>query len=129
MIDTSRLAHPKGSTLLGRAIARQTARRTDSQQLRTWAAAVKARDQWRDRHTGRRVFASRSLDPDRAEAHHIVSKADRAVRIDVRNGLTLSLATHTAVELHQLRIVGTAWFTKGGVRYIDATAPVRFVVE
>ena len=127
MIDTSRLAHPKGSTILDRAIAKKQTRARDAQRLRVWATAVKIRDRWRDRHTGRRVFASRQLHPDRAEAHHIVSKTDRAVRYDVRNGLTLSLSTHTAVELHRLRIVGTAWFIKGGVRYIDATAPVRLV--
>lgn len=59
--------------------------------------------------------------------HHIVSRDDPAVRYDVRNGICLSFATHFAVERGDLRIEGSAWFTVGGVRYIDASAPVRFV--
>jgi len=88
---------------------------------------VKDRDRWTDRKTGKRVRRTAALDPDRAEAHHIEAKDDRAVRYDVRNGITLSLATHLAVELHQLRIEGTHWFTVGGCRYVDATFPVTFV--
>jgi len=127
MIDYSRCALPKGSTKLDRAIAKKAARLDDAKQLRAWAHAVKTRDHWRDRKTGRRVLRTLSLDPDRAEAHHIVSKDDYAVRYDCRNGLCLSLATHLAVETGRLRIEGTAWFTVGGRRYVDASAPVRFV--
>ena len=39
------------------------------------------------------------------------------------------MASHEAVERHTLKIEGTAFFTKGGTRYIDATFPVRFVPE
>jgi len=127
MIDYSKLPQPKGSTKLARAIAKKAARLQDAQQLRAWALAVKTRDLWKDRKTGDRVWRTRQLDPLRAEAHHLVSKDDWAVRYDVRNGITLSLATHQAVEQHRLRIVGTAWFWKGGTRYVDATAPVIFV--
>jgi len=88
---------------------------------------VKTRDQWKDRKTGRRVLSTRSLDPDRAEAHHVVAKADHAVRYDVRNGLTLSLASHLAVEQGQYRIEGTVFFRKDGATYIDARFPVVFV--
>jgi hypothetical protein len=56
-----------------------------------------------------------------------VPKADPAVRTDIRNGVTLSLETHEAVERGAYRIEGTAWFTIRGTRYIDATAPVYFV--
>jgi hypothetical protein len=127
MIDYSRCAVPKGSTRLDRAIAKKAARLDDAKQLRAWAFAVKDRDRWRDRKTGRRVLRTLSLDPDRGEAHHIVSKDDPAVRYDVRNGLTLSLQSHLEVEQGRYRIEGTAWFTVKGQRYIDATHAVVFV--
>jgi hypothetical protein len=120
-------AIPKPSTKLDRAIANKAARLLDAKQLRAWASAVKARDLWKDRRTGVRVLSTRSLDPLRAEAHHIVDKAHRATRHDVRNGLCLSFATHYLVEHNHLRIVGTVFFWKGGVRYIDGTFAVRFV--
>lgn len=127
MIDSSQLPFPKPSTKLDRAIHRKAARLLDAKLLRAWALAVKTRDLWTDRKTRKRVHSSRQLDPDRAEAHHIVSKDDRAVRYDVRNGVTLSLATHEAVEHNRYRIEGTVFFRKGGCRYIDGTYAVTFV--
>lgn len=126
-MDTAGLAHPKGSTKLDRAVASKAARLLDAKRLRIWARAVKERDRWIDRKTGQRVRATRQLDPLRAEAHHIESKDDPAVRYDVRNGLCVSLATHEALTHHRLRIEGTAWFRVKGCRYIDATYPVLFV--
>jgi hypothetical protein len=114
-------------TKLDRAIARKAARLLDAKKLRVWAFAVKERDQWKDRKTGGRVRRTRQLDPLRAEAHHIAGKDDWAVRYDIRNGITLSYATHFAVQRHRLRIVGSAFFTKGGTRYIDGTYAVGFV--
>jgi len=127
MIDTARLAYPKGSTKLDRAVANKAARLLDAKLLRQWALAVKTRDQWKDRKTGQRVVRTRSLDADRAEAHHIAGRDDPHVRTDIRNGLCLSLATHLAVTLGRYRIEGTVWFTVKGQRYIDATYPVIFV--
>jgi hypothetical protein len=126
-IDYAGFTFKKGSTKLDRAIASKAARLLDAQLLRVWARAVKDRDLWKDRKTGRAVRSTRTLDPDRAESHHIVSKDDRAVRYDVRNGLCLSFATHEDVEHNRYRIEGTAWFRKGGCRYIDATYAVTFV--
>jgi hypothetical protein len=120
-------ADAKRYTKLERAIANKAARLLDAKQLRAWATAVKNRDEWKDRKTGAAVRSTRQLDPLRAEAHHIVSKDDRAVRYDVRNGICLSFATHYAVEKNQLRIEGTAFFVKHGQRYIDGTHPVFFV--
>jgi hypothetical protein len=130
LVDVQRTrprANPKLVTRLTRAIAKKAARLEDAQKLRAWARAVKERDQWKDRRTGQRVRRTRELDPLRAEAHHIVSRDDRAVRYDIRNGITLSFESHDLVERHVLRIEGTAWFTVDGVRYIDASYPVRFV--
>ncbi len=120
-------AQPKRYTKLERAIAKKAARLLDKQKLDVWARAVKDRDQWQDRKTGVRVKSTRQLDPLRAEAHHIVSKDDQAVRYDVRNGICLSFETHFLVEHHRYRIEGTVWFYKGGSKYIDGTYPVIFV--
>jgi len=120
-------ACPKPSTRLARAIAKKAARLEDARKLRAWARAVKERDLWKDRRTGVRVRSTRELDPLRAEAHHVVSRDDWAVRYDVRNGITLSLETHDLVERGVLTIVGTVFFDVDGVRYIDASYPVRFV--
>jgi hypothetical protein len=114
-------------TRLDRAIANKAARLLDARKLRQWAFDVKTRDKWRDRHTGRRVTRTLSLDPDRAEAHHVAGKDDWAVRYDVRNGLCVSLHTHDAVTRGTLTIEGTVFFRKGGARYIDARFPVTFV--
>jgi hypothetical protein len=112
---------------LDRAIASKAARLLDKRKLDVWARAVKTRDRWLDRKTGVRVLCTRTLDPLRAEAHHIEPKATKATRYDLRNGVTLSLATHLAVESGRYRIEGTQWFRKDGARYIDGTAPVTFV--
>lgn len=120
-------AEPKPCTKLERAIARKAARLDDAKQLRIWAHAVKERDLWKDRRTGQRVRRTRDLDPLGAEAHHIESRDDPAVRYDIRNGITLSLETHEAVTHHRLTIKGTVWFWKNGCRYIDGTYPVIFV--
>jgi hypothetical protein len=120
-------AIPKVGSKLKRAITAKAGRRADALKLVAWAKAVKDRDRWKDRRTGVKVFRTAALDPLRAEAHHIVDKAHRATRHDVRNGICLSFATHFLVEHNELRIVGTAWFWIAGVRYIDGTFPVRFV--
>ena len=117
---------PKPSRV-ARATLQTDARTRDRHQLVKWAVAVKLRDGYRDRYTGARLRRTMNLDPDRAEAHHIVPREVRAVRYDVRNGITLSLAHHEAVERGELKIEGTAWFEIDGVTYIDATFPVRFV--
>jgi hypothetical protein len=121
-------AIPKPSTKLDRAIAAKAARLLDVAKLRTWAHAVKERDQWKDRRTGQRVHIARQLDPQRAESHHIEPKSNKALRYDVRNGVTLSLATHLAVEAGRYRIEGTVYFAgTDGHRYIDGTYAVIFV--
>ena len=121
------LAHPKVGSKLDRAIASKAARLLDAKKLREWATAVKDRDLWTDRKTRQRVHRTRALDPLRAEAHHLVSKDDPAVRYDVRNGICLSMQTHLEVSLGRYRIDGTVFFRKNGARYIDGTHAVTFV--
>jgi hypothetical protein len=119
---------PKPNTRLERAIDRTAARLLDATRLRTWASAVKDRDQWTDRKTGVRVRRTRDLDPLRAEAHHIEPKANWTTRYDIRNGITLSFEHHFDVEHHKYRIEGTVFFVaEDGGRYIDGTFPVNFV--
>lgn len=126
-------AHPHATpkaqleTTLDRAIANKAARLLDAAKLRTWAAAVKTRDEWKDRKTGVKVRSTRTLDPLRAEAHHIEPRANKATRYDVRNGVTLAFENHFKVERGDYRIEGTKWFRKAGQTYIDGTAPVYFV--
>jgi hypothetical protein len=114
-------------TKLDRAIANKAARLLDAKLLRKWALDVKTLDHWKDRKTGQRLRRCLELDPLRAEAHHVESRDDWAVRYDVRNGICLSLATHDAITRGQLAIEGTVWFTLKGQRYINARFPVIFV--
>lgn len=116
------------TTKLDRKMAVQVADRADERKLRAWATAVKALDKWKDRHTGLAVRRTHVLAPDSAHAHHIAPKGDWNVRYDVRNGICLSFKTHYAVEMNQLRIVGTKFFTKKGKRYINGRHPVTFEV-
>lgn len=125
-----RYATPKRqlATKLDRAVEKKAAKREDERKLAVWALAVKIRDGFKDRKTGQKLKRTHELDPLRAEAHHIVSRDDAAVRYDVRNGVTLSFQTHDAVERNTLRIVGTKVFKVNGTPYIDANFPVKFKV-
>lgn len=114
------------TTKLDRKVAKAKADLADQKKLTAWANAVKDRDEWKDRKTGTKVKRTHVLAPDSAHAHHIEPKENADTRHDVRNGITLSFATHDAVERNKLRIVGTKFFTKNGRRYIDATYPVKF---
>lgn len=115
-------------TKLDRAIANKAARLLDARKLRAWAFAVKDRDHWKDRKTGRRVRRCLELDADRAEAHHIEPKSNPVTRTDVRNGITLSYENHARVERGDYRIDGTVWFRgSDGCRYVDGTYAVIFV--
>lgn len=116
----------KVSARLRRAKDKQKNGGADRKKLYQWAQAVKKRDQWFDRYDGRPVLKAAEMHPRRAEAHHVVSRSDKAVRYDIRNGITLSLETHALVEDGKLEIIGTKFFTVGGTRYIDATFDVKF---
>ncbi len=98
----------------------------DRTKLQAWANKVKDRDEWKDRHDGLPVLRTNALCERRGEAHHIVPKADKAVRYDVRNGICLSYDTHARVEANELTIIGTKFFEVDGRRYIDATHRVIF---
>jgi hypothetical protein len=103
--------------------------RSDARQLEAWRSDVFRLDGFRCRHCGRRVVRSLERKPNRAEANHVAGRADRAVRYDVRNGITLCLQCHrrvTGTVADKLRIVGTVFFWLGGRRYINARERVEF---
>lgn len=120
-------AIPKGPTRLDRAVEKKAAKREDERKLAAWALAVKIRDGYTDRYTGRKVKGTRLiLDPDAAHAHHIEPRANVDTRYRVENGLCLSAATHDAVERNKLEIVGAKFFSVNGRTYTDATFKVTF---
>lgn len=64
----------------------------------------------------------------RGEAHHIASRADRAVRHDVRNGLHTCLGCHEKFTLCKLFIhqIAKHLFTVGTTTYINGSKKVTF---
>ena len=101
----------------------------DTKRLKVWRDEVIDRDEHACRHCACRVIRTLSLHPRRFEAHHIAGRDDKAVRHDTRNALTLCRRCHervTGLVNDKLTIVGTAWFTKGGTRYVNADFPVTF---
>lgn len=129
--DITQRATPKHEipTKVDRLRAKADADREDERKLQAWAKAVKARDHWTDRKTGKPVRSTAILALDSAHAHHVEPRANYDVRYDIRNGLTLSYETHAKVEANELVIVGTAWFEVEGRRYIDCTHMVHFEVN
>lgn len=131
-VNAVRRAVPKYEipTKLDRAIDKKQAKREDAAKLAAWAKAVKERDHWKDRYTGKPVKKPGKvaiLDPDAAHAHHVEPRENEDTRYDVRNGLTLSALTHDKVERNLLRIVGTRFFKVAGKTYINCTYLVKFV--
>ncbi len=64
----------------------------------------------------------------RGEAHHLYGR-HKSVRYETRVGLHLCLRCHERVTgkvNDRLEIVGTVWFVKEGVKYINADYPVTF---
>jgi hypothetical protein len=117
-------------TRMDRAIEKKQDKREDERKLAIWAKAVKARDKWKDRLTGRQVKKPGKvsiIDPDVAHAHHGEPRENYDVRYDVRNGICLSAATHEKVERNELAIVGKHYFVVKGRRYLNLSKPVKFV--
>lgn len=121
--------HP-AKAQLARSIEKVKADREDDRKLAAWSKAVRDDDDWTDRYTGRKVKPAKTvgvISPNAAHAHHIEDRANQDVRYDVRNGVTLSYASHLKVEANELRIVGTRWFTVNGKRYINGRERLKFV--
>lgn len=96
-------------------------------------AACKKRVWTRDkslcRVCGCKVLKSLALQPKRGETHHIVGRADQAVRFDPRNRVLVCATDHEAIERHRIVIIGTArqMFTAyDGKAYLNADTPLTF---
>lgn len=125
----SLLKKPAPLAKLDRAVEKKKATDQDARDLAKWSASVLTRDQYVDRFTGKPVKKASEVGvthPDAAHAHHVVPRADAAVRTDRRNGLCVSWATHQLLEAHELTVIGTKFFRKSGRRFINCDAPVRF---
>jgi ribosomal protein L37AE/L43A len=80
----------------------------DAKQLQVWARAVRARDKETCRVCHRKTLRTLELDPRRGEAHHIVSRTNPVIRVDVRNGLWTCGRCHSLLTRHKLFVIGTA---------------------
>lgn len=108
---------------------KQAADKEDARKLAVWRTQVFALDKHTCRCCSVKVKRTLSLVPDRAESHHVAGRDDQAVRVDIRNGLTLCYRCHrrvTGIVADKLTIVGTVFFRIGGQRYINARKPVTF---
>lgn len=102
--------------------------KADVGKLEAWKRKVYAFAKYRCLACGIAVIRTLKLVANRAEAHHIERRSNKATRYDERNGACLCLTCHGKVTRSELRIVGTRFFTleDSRRRYIDATAPLRF---
>lgn len=123
-----RMACPKSAT--PSRLEQKTAKdKDDATKLAQWRAEVRDRDEGKCRCCDMKTIKTISLHPRRGEANHVAGRDDRAVRYDTRNGIHLCLRCHercTGKVNDKLKIVGTAWFTKAGTRYINADHKVTF---
>jgi hypothetical protein len=120
---------PLWKTPTGRLDAADAKEKDDAKLLEQWRRQVKTRDRGRCRVCGVKTIATMELDPKRGEAHHIVSRADKSVRYDVRNGLHVCLRDHRRFKGHRLHVVGTAaqmFVAANGKSYLDASWPLTF---
>jgi hypothetical protein len=117
----------KGATRLA---TKTVAVASDAAQLRRWAQTVKRRDRGRCRVCHVRTIVTLALHPKRGEAHHIVSRTVKAVRVDPRNGLWVCLRCHSRFRGigGRLQVVGTPAqvFVVNGVRYLNGDESLTF---
>lgn len=101
----------------------------DERNLEAWRTAVYSRDEYICRCCKKKVHRTLEMVPDQANAHHIVGRAVKITRYDVRNGATLCRKCHervTGAVNDKLVILGTKVFVIGARKFIDATARLIF---
>jgi len=101
----------------------------DERKLEAWRTAVYSRDEYFCRCCRKKVHRDLEMVPDQAQAHHIVGRATKIVRYDVRNGVTLCRKCHervTGAVNDKLVILGTKVFMIGARKFIDATHRLIF---
>jgi len=118
---------PKGPS---RAEQNDQADKDDTRALNVWRAAIFKRDQGKCRCCGKKVKKTLELIPLRGEAHHLVSRAHKALRYDVRNGILLChFPCHHHVTNGKLGIAQPArlMFSHEGKSYLDGSQPVEWI--
>jgi hypothetical protein len=116
-----------------RKLVEKTAKaKDDKAQLEAWRRKVRDRDEMKCRVCQRKVIVTLELVANRAECHHIVGRAFKALRYDRRNGLLVCLdPCHRKLTTHDLVIVGQAKdmfeIEPGGRRYLNADRDLQFV--
>lgn len=80
----------------------------DAKQLDQWRTKVYTRDKFKCRVCKRKVRRTLELVPDQAHAHHIVSRKNKSVRYDQRNGVTCCPKCHEDIERNRVVIIGKA---------------------
>lgn len=102
----------------------------DEAALAQWRSACRRRDRNRCRVCGRKVVVTLEHTTKRAECHHIEPRANKALRHDRRNGLTVHLGCHELLQRRELVIVQDKahLFTlePNGKHYWNADQPMEF---
>jgi len=130
-VAADRQGKPLWKSPITRLDAKTAADKDDAKLLDQWRKAVRFRDRGRCRCCGVKTVTTIDRDPKRGEAHHIVTRADAAVRTDPRNGLWLCLSCHQRLQGRgrRLHVVGKAsqlFTAANGKSYLDATYALTF---
>jgi HNH endonuclease len=128
-VQADRKGKPLWKSPITRLDVKVAAEKDERGQLDRWRRAVRTRDRGRCRVCGRKVKVTLELDPLRCEIHHIVGRADKAIRHDVRNGLTVCKTHHDQLTRHKLHVIGTAamlFTASNGKSYLDANCALTF---
>jgi hypothetical protein len=117
---------PKGDS---RSAVKSTKDTADAKQLKAWQRAVFKADGFCCRKCGVKVVQTITMQPNQAQAHHVKGRTERAVRYDVRNGLTLCRTCHeqiTGAVNERWIVLATKVFTVVGKVYTNAREKVTF---
>ena len=126
LVNRPRMAVPKGKT---RAETNGEAEKRDTNLLNIWKARVFQRDKGICRCCGRKVKKTLEHVPQRAEAHHLKTRADKSVRYDVRNGILVCLfPCHEGITTGKIAVTQAArlMFVVDGKSYINGSEAVTF---
>jgi len=128
-VQADRKGKPLWKSSVTRLDVKVAAEKDDRGALERWRRAVRTRDRGRCRVCGKKVKVTLALDPLRAEVHHLVSRADKAVKFDLRNAVLVCYRDHKRLTAHKLHAIGTAamLFTgPNGKSYLNANCALTF---
>lgn len=98
----------------------------DEKQLNAWRKALRERAKGRCQKCGVKTIRTLELNTKRGEGHHIVGRANKALRYDSRNGLHLCLRCHSLFKAGKLFVqqIVTHMFKANGATHIDGSKPL-----